>query len=319
VLAAALTLSVAFAYQPVAPTPQEPNLAVQGRTVFVRSPDGVKPVGAFAYSLDGGEPRQFLLTKHAQNLDVINATPQALALQAADLPTWRVYYGPRNGPLRRLKKDVADIALSGSTMLSREGRLPHERIVARNVNGGPARRIGRPGQDLSVMQAAGPYVAVKDPKGRIIVLNWHTRRVVYRVHPTTGSYAIASDGRIVVLDGEFERIQTASPKDRHLRTIARVNTAPYALAIAGTRIVFEEILSRSTGRLVLLRPDGKRRAISPRMPLGGFGIAFDGRTLAFVSGDCVYAGPIPATTPTEPPPGCEEKHSKRSPTTSTLT
>jgi hypothetical protein len=68
--------------------------------------------------------------------------------------------------------------------------------------------------------------------------------------------------------------------------------------------VFEELLSRSTGRLVLLRPDGHRRAITPRIPLGGIWIAFDGHTLAFVSGDCVYAGPIPATTPTGPPPGC---------------
>ena len=303
-LGAALALSVAFPYQPVAPAPIEPNLAVQGRTVFVRSPTDVTPIGAFAYSLDGGEPRQFLLTKHAQNLDVINVTPQALALQAADLPTWRVYYGPRNGPLRRLKKDVVDIALSGSTMLSLEGRFQHEGIVARDVNGGPARRIARPGPDLSYMQAAGRYVSVKDPKGRIIVLNWHTGRVVYRVNAQGGNYALAADGRVVIAGGEFERVQTASPKAPRLRTIARVNAAPYALAIAGTRIVFEEILSRATGRLVLLRPDGHRRAISPRMPLGGIGIAFDGHTLAFVSGDCVYAGAIPKTTPTEPPPGC---------------
>lgn len=302
-LAAALALSVAFPYQPVAPAPIEPNLAVQGRTVFVRSPAGVTPVGAFAYSLDGGAPKRFLLTKPVQNLETIDVTPQALALQAATSgPT--LFYGPRNGPLRPLRKYVVDIALSGSTMLSLEGRFEHPALVARNVNGGPARRIARPGPQLTYMQAAGPYVSFKDVKARIVVLNWHTGRVVYRVHPTTGSYAIASDGRIVVLDGEFERIQTAGPKDRHLRTIARVHTAPYAIAIAGTRIVFEELLSRSTGRLVLLRPDGKRRAISSRMPLGGFGIAFDGHTLAFVSGDCVYAGPIPATTPTEPPPGC---------------
>jgi hypothetical protein len=142
-----------------------------------------------------------------------------------------------------------------------------------------------------------------------------TPGLINRRHPPTaptapddqgqrGSYAIAANGRIVVVGGEFERVQTASPADPHLRTIARVHAAPYAVAIVGTRIVFEELLSRSTGRLVLLRPNGHSRAITPRMALGGLGLAFDGHTLAFVSGGCVYAGPIPATTPTGPPPGC---------------
>ena len=40
------------------------------------------------------------------------------------------------------------------------------------------------------------------------------------------------------------------------------------------------------------------------MPLGGDGIDFDGHTVAFVSGACVYAGPVPAATPTDPPPPC---------------
>jgi hypothetical protein len=223
-------------------------------------------------------------------------------LQAADSPTWRVFYGPRDGPLRRSKEHVVDVGLSGSMMLSHEGRFQREWIVARNVNGGPARRIARPGYDLSYLHAAGPHVSVRNRNGRIILLNWRTRREVYGVRAGNGSYAIAADGRIVVAGGE--RLQTASPADPHLRTIARVHAAPYALAIAGKRIVFEELLLRSTGRLVLLRPDGHSRAITPRMALGGLGLAFDGHTLAFVSGGCVYAGLIPATTPTEPPPGC---------------
>ncbi len=272
--------------------------------MFVRSPNDVTPIGAFAYSLDGGDPRRFLLSPRAQNLETINVTPKALALQAAGPANWTAYYGPRNGPLRPFKKYVVDLALSGSTMLTLEGRYDRSSLVARDVNGGPARRIAGPENGMSYMQAAGPYVAMKDPKGRIIVLNWKTRRVSYRVHPQGGSYAIAADGRVVVAGGEFERVQTASPSDPHLRTIARVNAAPYSVAIAGTRIVFEQLLSRSTGRLVLLRPDGKRRALTPRIPLGGIGIAFDGHTLAFVSGKCIYAGSIPAKTPTEPPAPC---------------
>jgi len=294
---------LAFPYQPIAPAPQEPNVAVQGRTVFVRSPAGV-PTGVFAYSLDGGAPRRFLARPGTQNLDGIETSPQALALLTTSGPPDRVLYGPLNGPLKRLHKDVLNIGLSGSTMLSLEG-YAKQSIFARNVNGGPARRIAGPSRDLRYLRAAGPYVSVTNDKGRIIVLNWRTRREVYRVRPSgSPAYALSADGRIVTRDNEFERIQTASPANPHLHTIARVNTAPYSLAVAGTRIVFEEILSRSTGRLVVLRPNGRRRAISPRMPLGGSGIDFDGHTVAFVSGGCVYAGPIPETTPTGSPPAC---------------
>ncbi len=296
------TLSIVFPYQPIAPAPQEPNLAVQGRTVFVRTPAGV-PTGVFAYSLDGGEPRRFLARPRTQNLDAIETTPRALALLTTSGPPGRVLYGPLNGPLKPLNRDVMSVGLSGSTMLSLEG-YTKQSIFARNVNGGPARRIVRPSRVLRYLRAAGPYVSVWNARDRIIVLNWRTKREVYRVHPRGNpAYALSADGRIVTLGGEFERIQTASPANPHLHTIARVNAAPYALAVAGTRIVFEEILSRSTGRLVVLRPNGKRRAISPRMALGSE-IDFDGHSVAFVSGTCVYAGPVPATTPTDPPPPC---------------
>ena len=86
------------------------------------------------------------------------------------------------------------------------------------------------------------------------------------------------------------------PRAPRTRTCTRspVSTPrPYSLAVAGTRIVFEEILSRSTGRLVVLRPNGKRRAISPRMPLGGDGIDFDGHSVVFVSGGVRLRRPGP--------------------------
>ena len=119
-LAGTLFIVLAFPYQPIAPAPQEPNLAVQGRTVFVRSPAGV-PTGVFAYSLDGGEPRRFLARPGTQNLDGIETSPQALALLTTSGPPDQVLYGPLNGPLKRLNKDVLNIGLSGSTMLSLEG------------------------------------------------------------------------------------------------------------------------------------------------------------------------------------------------------
>ena len=246
---------LAFPYQPIAPAPQEPNLAVQGRTVFVRSPAGV-PTGVFAYSLDGGEPRRFLAKEGTQNLDGIETSPQALALLTTSGPPDRVLYGPLNGPLKPLNKHVLNVGLSGSTMLSLEGFTPSNRSSPATSTAAPPRRIAGPSRDLRYLRAAGPYVSVSNDKGRIIVLNWRTKREVYRVHPSgSPAYVLSADGRIVTRDGEFERIQTASPANPHLHTIARVNSAPYSLAIAGTRIVFEEILSRSTGRLVVLRPE----------------------------------------------------------------
>ncbi len=305
--AAATALTMAFPFQPVVAAPRAPALAVEGRTVFVRSPDGVKPLGAFAYPLDGGAPQPFQLTEHAQNLDLIEVTPQALTLQAADSPTWRVYYGPRNGPLRRLKKPVVDIGLSGSTMLSLEGAKPgREWILARDVNGGPGRRIARPGFDLRVMQAVGPYVSVENDKYGITVLNWKTKRVVYRVKPQGSNqyYALATGGRVVVISVSSGRVQTATPEQPRLREIYRAKGGVYSIATAGTRFVVQERRAPTEGRLVLIRPDRSHRAITPWMPVEGSDLAFDGTTVAFVSGPCVYAGPIPATTPTKPPPGC---------------
>ena len=309
---------LAFPYQPIAPAPQEPNLAVQGRTVFVRSPAGV-PTGVFAYSLDGGEPRRFLARPGTQNLDAIETTPQALALLTTSGPPDRVLYGPLNGPLKPLNQDVLNIGLSGSTMLSLEG-YAKQRIVARNVNGGPARRIAGPSRNLRYLRAAGPYVSVWNDKGRIIVLNWRTRREVYRVHPNdSGTYVLGADGRIVILGGEFERIQTASAANPHLHTIARVNTAP---VLAGDRRHADRLrgdpvaLDRPPGGAA---PDGKRRAISPRMPLGGDGIDFDGHSVAFVERRLRLRRPGPGGDADRPAAALRRRHSGRSPTTSTFT
>ena len=110
---------------------------------------------------------------------------------------------------------------------------------------------------------------------------------------------------VVITGVDSNRVKTATPGAPKLRTIARVRVSPYDLELAGTRIVFRASSSprRPAGWCCCDRT-GAGRALTPSMPSGRFGLSFDGHTLAFVSGECIYAGPVPATTPTEPPPGC---------------
>jgi hypothetical protein len=104
----------------------------------------------------------------------------------------------------------------------------------------------------------------------------------------------------VVVDTEFERIQTATPARPRLRTLARVWPASYAVAVAHGEIAFVERLGDTTGHVVVIKPDGSRRAVTPVMRVSG-PLAFDGRVLAFHSGSCLYAGFVPATEPAAAP------------------
>jgi len=64
-------------------------------------------------------------------------------------------------------------------------------------------------------------------------------------------------------------------------------------------------LEAGRSEVVLVRTNGERRAITPPVPTIG-SIAYDGTTLAFASGDCVFAGPVPAGPPTPlDTSGCE--------------
>lgn len=130
--------------------------------------------------------------------------------------------------------------------------------------------------------------------------------MLYRVKPRGSNQycALAAGGRVVVVSVSSGRVQTATPKRPRLREIYRAEGGVCSIATAGMRFVVQERRTPTEGRLVLLRPDRGHRAITPWMPVQGSDLAFDGKTVVFVSGPCVYAGPIPVTTPTEPPPGC---------------
>jgi hypothetical protein len=238
------------------------------------------------------------LPRGTQNVSFVEATPKALLVFVMG-PDWRVLYGSRGGPLKRHKRFwTVAAAVTGDRLLTVE--RDQRWIYVRDVDGGPLRRLARPGRELTYLQATGNYVAAVSEQKRLIVVDIRTGRTVYRV-PFGGYYRLSANGRVVFIDDEFERIRTATPRKPKLRTIARVRTG-VGLAVANNEIVFNEQLSDSTGRLVLLTPDGRRRPLTPRMRLTGQ-VEYDGRTLAFVAGRCLFKGPIATATGT-PPEDC---------------
>jgi hypothetical protein len=284
-----------FPYQRLAQGPSEDVLAVQNGRVYA---SGVTRTSVVGYPLTGA-PLTFELPKKVQVVDWLVAGRRGIAALTGASP-YRLYYGPPTGPLRVLKRKVVTAAIAGSKLVTLEGAYDREWIVTRDLRGGTPRRVARPGRDLTYMLAAGHYVSVHSGRA-LVVLDLRTGREVYRVRPRSMSaYRLAADGRIAIVDGEFERIQTATPAQPKLRTIANVLPFSYPLAIHDDEIVFVETLSRSTGRILSLKPDGTRRALTPRMPISN--LAYDGKTLAFISGICVFAGPPPAQVPDTPPP-----------------
>lgn len=259
----------------------------------------------------GGAARTITLPRGTQNVDIVRATGKALMVFLAG-PNWRVVFGPPDGPLKRHRRAyTTTAAVTGSTLLTVE--RDRRWIYARDVGGGPQRRVVRPGKDLAAMVAAGDYAAVLTDfvsrRERLAVVNVRTGRVVYRVPSRSYTYRLSDTGRVVLIDDEFERIRTATPADPRLRTIARVRAI--SLAVAGENTIFQERLSDSTGRLVLLTPDGRQRALTQRMPLVGK-LAYDGETLVFAAGKCLFAGPVPSAEPAAgPPPDATRSRSRR--------
>jgi outer membrane protein assembly factor BamB len=285
----------AFPYRRLAQGPSEDVLAVHGGVVYA---SGSTRTSVMAYP-PSGAPLTFQLPHKVQVVDWLVAGAKGLAAITGGYP-YRLFYGPPRGPLRLLRRKVVTAAVAGSKLVTLEGAYGREWIVTRDLGGGKPRRLARPGHDLRYMLAAGHYVSVELGKA-LIVLDLRTGREVYRVRPRSMSaYRLATDGRIAIVDSEYERIQTATRSRPKLRTIANVLPSGYPLAIHGDEIVFVESLSRSTGRIVLLKPDGSRRALTPRMPISN--LAYDGKTLAFISGTCLFAGPPPAQPPETPPP-----------------
>jgi hypothetical protein len=296
VLAAALLLAVpasaAADYRVLGEVdPYEQDIALAGGEVFAGA--AADPVRALtAYGVSGGE-RALVPLGRDGGVYFVAASAQAVVAGTARGP----WFGPPTGPLALVPDDVLGGAVAGSTVLTLEGETDRAAIVARDLaTGALPRLVTRPGKDLADLKAAGPYVSVvvnhEARNSAIVVYEIATGREVYRLAQTIDhGYDLGPDGRIVLVGGARGRvpIRTATPAEPQLRTIARLRVLPY-IALAGDEIALAR--SRAVSQLLLLGLDGTLRRVSgPTSYVTS--IAYDGSTLAFTAGHCLFAGAGP--------------------------
>jgi hypothetical protein len=270
-------------YRAVSRVPADDEIALTGDEVLVGATmSDVLTLTAFPVA--GGPGRELLRLEGPNHLaEEVEASRQAVAM----MDFRSSWFGPIGGPLQRFPRDPWDIAVSGSTVLSVEPPW----LVARDVAaGGVPRRVARVGK-VVVLKVAGPYAAMIDDS-HIVVREAATGREVYRVRDANlENYVLGADGRLATIDAVRgpAPIRTATPTDPHLRLVARLRLHSRALAVAGDDVAV--VTGGRLGRVTLLRPDGTRRAVTPAMNRVE-DIAYDGTTLAFRAGHCVFAGPL---------------------------
>jgi hypothetical protein len=71
---------------------------------------------------------------------------------------------------------------------------------------------------------------------------------------------------------------------------------PYELAVTANEIAVVRDAGTGRGDVVLVRPDGDVHAVTPSVPPIE-ALAYDGTTLAFGTGNCLFAGPPSAAVP----------------------
>jgi hypothetical protein len=276
--------------------PGEEYIAVAGSEVFAGVTTDERK-GLIAYGLAGG--MRTLLPLGREGGAAVDATPQALIAATSRGP----WFGPPSGPLTLIPDDVSGLAATGSTVLTLEGRRKNPALVARDLaTGAVPKLIARPRGWPTELRAAGPYVAVvinhEREDSAIVVYEIATAREVYRLAtgPVNG-YDLGPDGRIVLAADTRGRvpIQTATPADPQLRTIARLRVLPY-VALGGDMIALAE--PGAVSRMILLALDGTSQAVSG--PIGRVtSLAYDGTSLAFIAGHCLYGGSGPAGPATD--------------------
>jgi hypothetical protein len=289
-LLVALPASAAADYRVLGETDtSEQAIAVAGGQVFGLSRADRDSFAAFGVD---GSRRELVRLGRRGELYGVGASPQVVAANTSR-GSW---LGPLGGPLMRTEPEMVGLAVSGSTVLSLEGERFHEAIVAHEA--GAARQVVKPpDRDPSQLQAAGPYVSVvinaEAGDAALLVYEIATGRLVYRLETgAANGYDLGPDGRVVLVGGTNGRvpIQTATPAQPQLRTIARLRVMGY-VALAGDEIVLAR--NRTVSRLLLLRLDGTHRFVSG--PIGAVtALAYDGTTLAFAAGHCLYGGTGPA-------------------------
>jgi hypothetical protein len=297
------------AYTRVSSVPADDELALAGESVIVGStPQG----GRSSLTVNGldGTIRPVALPSPAGLIEEVDGSRSALAVITipSDGGRLQAFFGRQGERLRRLPRPWVDVAVSGDRIVSlhdRAGNRP-ARLEVRDLGTGQRRRIRLRESGTGVVTAAGHYAAYLARLGsarreHVTVVDLHTGRERYRTTPLgdVSTYGLAPDGRLwfVKAARRSGRVLTATPRRPRPRTVARLPLQPYALAVTRTSVAVVGDARHERGRVELIRRDGTRRAVTPTVPAAG-AIAYDGRTLAFTTGSCVFAGPPPpATTP----------------------
>lgn len=301
-------------YTRVAQVRADDDVVVAGDAVAV----GATPAGGTStlalYGLDGSV-RALALPDPADFVEEIAASRSALA--TITLPrgggSQIGYYGALGGPLLRLPRAFIDIAVTGDTVVSLHGRRAgRRRLELRDVRTGRLRRIEVTRKDVALVTAAGRYAGYAahfaSPRETTIVVDLVTGRERYRVRSPRGStaYGLAPDGRLWFVERRARsgRILTATRRRPRARTVARMRAHPYELAVAANEIAVARDAGPGRSRVVLVRPSGDVRAVTPGLP-PITGLGYDGTTLAFGTRACVFAGrPSPGPPTPLPLDGC---------------
>lgn len=293
-------------YVRLAEVQPDDDVAVAGGAVAV----GATPAGGSStlslYGLDGSV-RAIALPDPAMFVEELAASASALATITLPLSGGQQmgYYGALGGPLRRLPRTMIDVAVSGDTVVSlHRRRRERGRLELRDVRTGTLRRIDLAGKRVAIVTAAGRYAAYAvqfaSPRETTVVVDVRTGRERYRVHTPRGSnaYGLAPDGRLwfVVRSRRSGRIVTATRSRPHPRTVVRMRAHPYELAVTPDEIAVARDAGIGRSQVVLVRPGGDVHAVTPSMPPIE-ALAYDGTTLAFGIGTCVFTGPPSAGAP----------------------
>ncbi|MDA0172141.1 hypothetical protein OJ998_23765 [Solirubrobacter taibaiensis] len=290
-------------YTRIAQVTPDDDVAIGGGSVVV----GATPTdGTSALTLHGldGSVRPIAFPRPSRFVEEIQASASAMAtITQAVGGGDGDYYGPLGGPLRRLPRTTIDIAVTGDTVVTLQRRARDRgRLELRNVRTGKRRRIEFKGERPAIVTAAGRYAAfaVNFATGdeTIVVVDLRTGRERYRVRKPNSTYGLAPDGRLWFVRGDDDpgRIMTATRSRPRPRTVARTTAYQFEYAVGPRELAVARPTAAGRSEIVLVRPNGTVRVVTPPIPSVS-ALAYDGTTLAFGTGTCVFAGPPPAGTP----------------------
>jgi hypothetical protein len=286
------------------PVPPADRVALAAGQVYVSS-----GASLLAVSVDGQRVRPITLPRTPSMLDYVTVSSQGIAVGV--FPR-RSYYRAHGGPWHEVPDNYAQTVIDGARVsVLHESRFDdkHNTIELIDVRGGPRRTYKVYADRPNGVTFSGRYFSYMIRFAviggeKIVVRSVATGREVYRVRPGSASnWRMLSGGRLLVLTpagGHTYRVSLASPGAPRLRGIRSLGLVNADIAVAGGEIALLHGDARALGEVALMGFDGRLRAITPLVQ-GLEEVEYDGRTVVFTVGSCVFAGPVPTVGAAVPP------------------